>query len=119
MIRLMRSRYQVEQRLFEAIEEGNLPEVLSVLNEGTSANAKNRDGQSALLHATRKRHLPMMDALLARGADANAMDNWGFTPLYLVVSNCVGEEQAKAIRVLVAYGADINQRAGIFGRSAL
>src|SRR5262249_2462575 len=84
-----------------------------------NANATNRDGQSVLLHATRKRHLPMMEALLARGADANAMDNWGFTPLYLIVSGWVEEHRAEAIQVLVNHGADINQRAGIFGRSAL
>ena len=63
-----------------------------------------------LLHGIAgQRCLTIVELLLHLGADPNARDQWGHTPLYLVGNNTSYETQGAAIvRVLVQSGAHVN-----------
>jgi ankyrin repeat protein len=59
----------------------------------------------------------VVKALIAAGADVNARDNWGFTPIIWAVSRCVPDKMTleesnaariECIRELVKAGADVN-----------
>ena len=54
--------------------------VAALTAAGAGVNARNHRGETALHIATRNRHQPVVDKLLALGADPRAMDNLGRTP---------------------------------------
>lgn len=53
--------------------------------------------------------------LLAKGADANARDTYGYTPLHRMASNNLAE----GARALIRAGANLYADAGWMGQSAL
>jgi ankyrin repeat protein len=57
--------------------------VQALLAKGAEANAKARDGQTALMQASWKGHLNVAQALIAKGVDVNAKANNGDTALTL------------------------------------
>jgi truncated hemoglobin YjbI/ankyrin repeat protein len=52
--------------------------------------------------------LAMVELLLYLGADSNARDEWGHTPLYFVGNASHGAQGAAVVRVLAQSGADVN-----------
>ncbi len=62
------------------------------------------DGATALHWAACAGHHPAVRALLARGADANARDNFGQTPVTAAAVSC----SAPVLRTLLRAGGDVN-----------
>ena len=63
------------------------------------------NGQSALMWAGAEGHVPVVETLIARGADIRARSNSGATPLLFAVrKGSIG-----AVRALLAAGADVNE----------
>jgi ankyrin repeat protein len=54
------------------------------LDAGTDPNAKNKGGETPLHWAAKNSHQEAMDQIIKGGADANAEDNYGTTPTYVV-----------------------------------
>ncbi|MXW18369.1 MAG: hypothetical protein F4123_08540 [Gemmatimonadetes bacterium] len=54
--------------------------VIALAAAGADVNARNHRGETPLHIATRNRHQPVVDKLLALGADPRAMDNLGRAP---------------------------------------
>lgn len=75
------------QPLFAAVEAGDLPAVAKLLAAGESPNASDEDGNGLLHLAVQAgRHARRMGELLAEhGADVNAKNDWGDTPLHVAV----------------------------------
>jgi uncharacterized protein len=59
--------------LCEAAAKGDLPRVQALLGDGIAVDARNTEGQTALMHAAAKNHAALVDFLLERGADPNAL----------------------------------------------
>jgi uncharacterized protein len=59
--------------------EGNLPLVRRLLEQGADVNARDRDGDTALMFAAFKGHTAIVGLLLAYGADAQARAKNGWT----------------------------------------
>lgn len=70
-------------------------------NVNTASCSKHGDGQIPLIFAILQHDSSMVDLLLSRGADVNAADNNGYTPLRLAVEY----EFTKAIDKLLEHGA--------------
>ncbi|KAH8987658.1 ankyrin repeat-containing domain protein [Lactarius hatsudake] len=71
------------------------------------------DGEQTLLHwASERRRLEYMQNLLDFGANVNATDKWGRTPLHLVhdtTEDAFDEDNFAPTQLLVVRGADVNQ----------
>jgi ankyrin repeat protein len=66
-------------RLTNGAEFGDLIKVKSCLDSGTDINYKDMDGWTALHHAARKGHFKLLQLLLQRGIDKEALDKEGKT----------------------------------------
>lgn len=90
-----------------ACTNGSTAMVELLLNAGASANATLSTGETVLMTASRTGIVDVVRALLAHGADVNAVDGWsGQTALMWAVA----EEHPEVVRVLVEHGADIAAR---------
>ena len=137
--------------LIDAIRKGDLEQVKSLLLVGADANAIEADGTSALAWAVYNNDVNMLDLLLGSsedGADANAANDYGVTPLHLACTNqntaivskllkagadpnkakwtgetplitCAGTGDIEAVSELLANGADVNARESKFEQTAL
>uniref|UniRef100_A0A3Q3XJE4 Uncharacterized protein n=1 Tax=Mola mola TaxID=94237 RepID=A0A3Q3XJE4_MOLML len=94
----------VADKLCNASAKGNLPEVLSLLRNGTDVNGFNKYNTTALQVAKLGNPALICELLLA-GADPNLRDPaCGLT----VTHDAAREGFADSVRVLVEHGADVN-----------
>ena len=61
--------------------------VAKALREGANPNARDKDGQTALIRAATKGKADSVAVLLRAGADVNAQDEWGRTALMHAARN--------------------------------
>ncbi len=74
--------------LAKAAERSDLSTVRALLKASTAKiDEPARDGMTALLYAAQANDVPMAEALLAAGADANLGNRYGITPLWLASIN--------------------------------
>jgi truncated hemoglobin YjbI len=72
-----------------------------------------RYGRTLLQEAAAAGNLAMAEFLLSIGADPNARDNSGHTPLYSVANECGVAGGGNVVRTLVRGGADVNADDGV------
>jgi hemoglobin len=70
-------------------------------------------GRTLLHGAAAGGSLTTVELLLSLGADPNAADSGGHTPLYCVGNECAAEGGGKVVRALVQGGADVNADDGV------
>ena len=88
-----------------AARTGSVGAVNALLRHGTSVNAKEGwRGQTALMWAAAEGHAPVIEALVAKGADVHARSNGGFTALLFAAR----EGQIAATKALLAAGANLD-----------
>ncbi len=67
--------------LLQSAEKGHLEHVNTLLKKGADVNARDENGQTALMAAAGRGHLEMVKLLIDKGADVNANDENGRTAL--------------------------------------
>lgn len=72
-----------------------------------------RYGRTLLQEAAAAGNQPMTELLLSMGADPNARDKSGHTPLYSLANECGVEGGGDVVRTLVRAGADVNANDGV------
>jgi len=79
-------------------------------------NYKDNNGETPLLMATRFRNLEMVKILLENGANADNTNNFGTTPLRIVLDSYIRpkEDDFKFVELLLDYGANVNYNDGYF-----
>jgi ankyrin repeat protein len=87
-----------------AARTGKLGPVTALLARGAEVNAKEKDGQTALMWSAAEGHADVVRALLEAGADFRTPLASGFTPLAFAVR----EGRTAVVRVLLKAGADVN-----------
>lgn len=97
------------QILFLAIQAGDVNNVKRVeeqLDAGVSPNSVDSLGVSALMLATANGDLPVVNLLLARGADPNATypKSMGMAPLHIAAA----DGDVDIIAALITHGANVN-----------
>ena len=70
--------------LFDAVKAKNYELVKKLIDEGADVNAKNDEGETALMIASNEGDKEICELLIEKGADVNAKDNEGNTALMYV-----------------------------------
>ncbi|WKJ88822.1 ankyrin repeat domain-containing protein [Methylomonas montana] len=98
-------RAKAQDLLSGAVSYNHNPEIVKfLLSFGIDINAKISDGNSALHYAARDENsLPTLSVLLAHGANINARNDNGETPI-------MDADSPTVLRVLIAGGADVNAK---------
>lgn len=105
-----------EPLLVEAVMGRRLAEVKHILTTGADVNVRSPNGNSVALHvAALNGHHRIASTLLNHGADKDALDQAGETPLMKAVK--MGHESV--LEILLAEGADTDVSCAYYGRSAL
>jgi len=104
---------EVDDNLIRTAGFCDLTGVKELLSEGANVNAKNKDGQTALMEAVSCDNAEISKLLLEKGADINAKNNKGFTALIWAADG-----HMDAVKLLLEKNADINAKADS-GRTAL
>ena len=99
--------------LLVAIGSGKVDEAKSLISKGANVNEAGPDGTTPLMAAAEGTanlpdNGPMVDALLAAGAQVEAADSLGRTALY----RAAGEGRTAAMSLLLDHQANVNSRAG-------
>jgi len=105
---------------FIALYQLALPELRAALQENPGLAVANDHGRNLICAAAVGWDVPRLRLLLEFGADVRAEDGGGHAPLYRA-ANGMGDELRgrEAVELLIAHGADVNQRSGVGGMTPL
>lgn len=93
---------------FNAVSVGNIALVQKHLDEGQDINARDLDrGDTALILAVYSSDVKMIDFLLSKKADIEAMGDSSWTPLMASIWNDQNFGDVEICKKLLAAGADI------------
>ena len=102
--------------LYEAAIRRHMEMVEFLLANGADIELGNGHGSTPLMVVVSREPLVIAEFLLANGADVNAADEDGRTALWQASYYC---NNLPAMMLLVAAGADVNNKAGSFGHTPL
>jgi uncharacterized protein len=94
--------------LFLAANGGDAEVLRLILDAGADANAANAEGQTALMIVARTGNVAAAKVLLRHKANVQARETWGGQTALMWAA---AQSQPEMIRLLVASGADVNERA--------
>ena len=102
--------YSLENELLKVIRRGNNQKAIELLTNSIDINAKLSSTKTLLHIAVQENNIEIVKFLLKHGANPNAKDANGNTPLHEVMSEFFLYEQSSKIivKLLLEYGADIN-----------
>jgi ankyrin repeat protein len=99
--------------LYEAVVDKSLPKVAELLAGGADANGNDPSGERPLHAAARWAQPEIARLLLEAGADVDAVDRNGNTPLWRAVFDYSDENHepgARVLEILLKHGADLNKK---------
>jgi uncharacterized protein len=103
------------QRFFEASKTGDLATLEQFLDQGVPVDAKNQEGQTALMNSAHKGFSPIAELLIRRNADMNLKNNYGMTALMIASMN----GQTEIAKLLIDHEADVDVQDPREGQTAL
>jgi truncated hemoglobin YjbI len=98
-----------------AMMSGLAPEYVrgKLLNDRDIVKERYTYGRTLLHDVAGEGDLPIVELLLSLGADPNAKDQAGHTPLYFVGNRCHADTGGNIVRALVQGGADVDAQDGV------
>ncbi len=99
---------KVTEALHQAVSDGDIERVRSLLSTGAKVNEKGSDGQTALHLAVKGGHKDVVELLIAKGADVNAKDQNETTPLHIAAE--AGRKEI--VQLFLGKGGDANALRG-------
>ena len=95
---------ELNQKLIEAVDNKNITEIKSLLNQGANVNAQEKYGWTPLHWAALNGYYDVAKLLIENGADVNIKNNGGWTPLH----EAAFKECYDIVKLLIDNGADVN-----------
>ena len=115
----MRDDASLIDELNQLASQAKWNEIRSLVNREDFASRRLASGRSALIEIAHYGYVPIVRELVDQGADVNAVDDRGLTPLIAVLDGAgEGRQTIAAQEVLLVAGADPN-RIGYLGQSPL
>ena len=108
------SRNELRKHLLHAAQAGNSGTVAELLEDGVSADARDRNNNTPLLLAIGTGRAKVVELLLQYGANAHARNNEGNTALILAAANGLSQ----TVEALLVQGAEIDAE-NVRGEKAL
>ena len=87
MLLVMFSALLAGSPLVDAVKQGDVPAVRSLIKSGADVRAPEGDGATALHWAAHRDSIDLVRLLLDAGAQAQAANDLGVTPLHLAAAN--------------------------------
>ena len=94
---------EIQEKLFNAIEEGDYKKVKKLIKEGVDINESNFYGKSPLLLAAERGHKKIIKYIIKAKAEVNLCDFEGNCPL----SAAIIQEHYDCIKLLLKAGATL------------
>jgi len=91
----------LNEDLLNAAKNGNINKAKTLISKGANANAKEKDGGTALMFAAEEGYPDIVKLLIDKGANVNAKDKKGKTALMYAKKNGYTD----VIKFLKAHGA--------------
>jgi ankyrin repeat protein/beta-lactamase regulating signal transducer with metallopeptidase domain len=92
--------------LCEAVVDGDIEQVKSLIKNGTNVNTKGNSGRTALHYAAEKGFTDIAELLISEGADVNARNESRGTPLH----RAAALDHPEVVKLLIAKNVDVNAR---------
>lgn len=105
---------EMNQQLITSAEQGDLENVLQLLQEGAQINATDHNGRTAAVAATHNNQVEVVKALIENGADINIRDNRSDN--VLLYAGATGYPEIVALAVEAGASTTLTNR---FGGTAL
>jgi len=117
-------RRVILQNIHDATQIGDVSSVKQIFDTYTDLNIDiTRKGRNTTLHTAllHNQEGPLIDYLISKGADINAVNSKGHTPLTLAIVYCDGGRREKAIEKLINAGAKYDNTfdSGVFAGMTL
>lgn len=117
-------RRVILQNIHDAAQIGDVSSVKQIFDTYTDLNIDiTRKGRNTTLHTAllHNQEGPLIDYLISKGADINAVNSKGHTPLTLAIIYCDGGRREKAVEKLINAGAkyDTTFDSGVFAGMTL
>lgn len=97
---------EITDPMYEAVQEGVIDKVQSLIEGGADINARGIFGHPPLNHAAASGHIDIVEYLISKGADVNGRDQDGCSPLHTAAF--WGSKEISII--LISNGAEINSK---------
>ena len=118
-----------DTQLFRALRQGRVEEANGILDANLSLKSRDADGNTALMLAAHHSLINIVKRLVRDGAEVNAANICGDTPLKWAVAGVSSADNTETMRFLIRHGArvlDKNEHgitvlefAGYIGRTEL
>ncbi len=96
--------------IIDAIETNDIAYVKHCLDNGVYINTKDEYGRPLLHLAAYHGYDDIAKLLIARGADVNAKDGAGYTPLIFAKAMGGSAKSPSIAKILIEHGADVNYK---------
>ena len=94
------------------VATNEIAKLSQLLDAGASANCKDYDGRTPLHIAVAEGHTQIVELLLKKGADCNALDRWQNTPLSEAMRSGIRVGKDDITELLMRNGATVIQKDG-------
>ena len=99
----------VQRELFAAAARGSVEDVHKLISQGAELHTPDDDGNTVVHIAARHRHLAVIEALHELGIDINALNDFGWTPVYMAAYTFDDDDgDVQFLKALADLGADVN-----------
>lgn len=110
---------KIRPPLVKAAALNNLGQVQTAIKSGANLNVRDISNQTALIAASQKGYVDIVNALIQAGSDLNVKDDNGLTPLMVAIEGTgLNKGHPQIAKALIQAGADVNIK-NIRGLTAL
>ena len=100
------NKEQLNEKLFQAVENNNIKEVIALIEKNADVNARDKYGWTALIEAA-GRSLDIVKLLIESGANVNIKDKNGWTALMEAAKH---DFDTAIPKLLIKKGANVNEK---------